>query len=88
MTDADRADVFRGLAHPLRRRVLKMLARGERSVSEMLVHLEVTMPALSRHLAVLREAGLVTQRAAGRHLYYRRNNVPLRRARQWLGQNA
>ena len=87
LTDADRGDVFRGLAHPLRRRVLRMLGRGERSVSELLSGLDVTMPSLSRHLAVLRDAGLVTQRIAGPRRYYRRNAPALRRARRWLLQN-
>ena len=87
LTNADRTDVFRGLAHPLRRRVLGMLGRGERSVSELLSGLDVTMPSLSRHLAILRDAGLVTQRVAGRRRYYRRNGPALRRARRWLQQN-
>ena len=65
----------------------RILGRGERSVSQLLSDLDVPMPSLSRHLAVLRDAGLVTQRAAGPRRYYRRHAPALRRARRWLQQN-
>ncbi len=84
LTQADREDVFRGLAHPLRRKVLRLLRQGQRSVSDLLADLDVTMPSLSRHLAVLRDAGLVRQRLVGRRRYYRARQPALRRARQWL----
>ena len=87
MTEADRADVFRGLAHPLRRKVITMLRRRERTVGEMLAELQVTMPTLSRHLAVLRDTGLVRQRKSGPYRCYRLHPPTLRRAWQWLKQN-
>lgn len=87
MTEADRADVFRGLAHPLRRRVIAMLRRRERTVSEILSELSIAMPTLSRHLSVLRDTGLVRQRKTGHHRHYRLHQPTLRRAQQWLRQN-
>jgi len=57
---ADRADVFRGLGHPLRRKLLRMLDERELTVTEMLEACKVRMPTLSGHLTILREAGLVT----------------------------
>jgi len=87
MTPADRADVFRGLAHPLRRKVLAMLGKKQRTVGEILSELAITMPTLSRHLAVLRDTGLVKQRKVGNHRYYRLHLPALRRAQQWLKRN-
>lgn len=86
MTEADRADVFRGVAHPLRRRVLRRLQRGERSVGALLTELKVAMPTLSRHLLILRETGLVTQRRDGPYRLYRLNKSTARRVRDWAKQ--
>ena len=84
MSAADRADVFRGLSHPLRRRLLRTLGEDELSVGALLSGLKLTMPALSQHLRVLREAGLVSHRKEGHQRLYRRNLSMLRRARRWL----
>jgi DNA-binding transcriptional ArsR family regulator len=66
-----RSDVFRALADPTRRAVLERLAKGEATVSELNAGIDVSQPAISQHLAHLRRAGLVTERRAGRHAYYR-----------------
>ena len=84
MTQADRTDVFRGLAHPLRRQVLAMLRRRQRTVGDILSELAIAMPTLSAHLAVLRETGLVRQRKVGPYRYYRLHLPTLRRAQRWL----
>jgi len=84
MSAADRADVFRGLSHPLRRRLLRTIGDGEMTVGQLLAGLKLTMPALSQHLRVLREAGLVSHRAEGHQRLYRRNLSVIRRARRWL----
>jgi len=88
LSEADRADVFRGLAHPLRREVLLQLKRGDHSVGELLelAGSGVTMPTLSRHLAILRGAGLVRQRKAGQKRVYRLQNQASQRALRWLKQ--
>ncbi|MCC6681441.1 MAG: winged helix-turn-helix transcriptional regulator [Phycisphaeraceae bacterium] len=86
LSDADRADVFRGLAHPSRRRILRTLGNGEASAGELMAGLKLSMPALSQHLRVLREAGLVTHHAVGNRRVYRRNVPALRRVRRWLDQ--
>ena len=87
LSDADRADVFRGLAHPTRRRLLRTLGDGEATVGQLLAGLRLTMPALSQHLRVLREAGLVVHRVIGHQRVYRRNVTSMRRACRWLEQN-
>lgn len=86
LNDADRTDVFRGLAHPLRRKLLGMLGKNERSASELLSGLKLSQPALSIHLRVLRDCGLVKHRAQGNRRYYSLNAQALRRAQQWMGK--
>lgn len=65
------AEIFRALADPTRRAVYERLAGGEMSVSELRTGMSVSQPAVSQHLAVLRGAGLVSERRAGRNAYYR-----------------
>ncbi|MER8864487.1 metalloregulator ArsR/SmtB family transcription factor [Mesorhizobium sp. M0751] len=65
------AEIFRALADPTRRAVYERLADGEMTVSELRTGMPVSQPAVSQHLAVLRGAGLVVERRAGRNAYYR-----------------
>ena len=76
---------LRAVSDPARRTILDLLAEGERSVSELLVHFSFSQPALSRHLRVLREAGLVGVRAAGRERRYRLRGEGLRSIADWIG---
>lgn len=64
-------DVFHALADPTRRAVFERLAGREMSVSELKAGFPVSQPAISQHLAVLRGAGLVSERREGRYTYYR-----------------
>ncbi len=68
------ADALSAAAEPTRRRLLQLLATGPRTVSDLAEHFTVTRPAISQHLAVLADAGLVTARKDGRQRYY--NVVP------------
>ena len=65
------AEIFRALADPTRRAVYERLAAGELTVSELRAGMSVSQPAVSQHLAVLRGAGLVIERRAGRNAFYR-----------------
>ncbi|TPN88203.1 winged helix-turn-helix transcriptional regulator [Mesorhizobium sp. CU2] len=65
------AEIFRALADPTRRAVYERLTASEMSVSELRAGMSVSQPAVSQHLAVLRGAGLVVERRAGRNAYYR-----------------
>jgi DNA-binding transcriptional ArsR family regulator len=77
-------DVFRAVADPTRRAALTALReRRELAVGELAARLDVGMPALSRHLAVLRAAGLVTEQRSGRHRIYRLTPEPLRELYDW-----
>jgi DNA-binding transcriptional ArsR family regulator len=68
---ADAAEVLAALSDPTRRRVLEALRTGPRSVGELTAAVPVSQPAVSQHLRVLREAGLVTERRAGTRRLYR-----------------
>lgn len=72
------------LGEPHRRRILDLLRDGERSVGELVEHVRLTQPAVSKHLRVLREAGLVAVRAAGQRRLYRVRPEPLAELDAWL----
>jgi DNA-binding transcriptional ArsR family regulator len=79
------ADVFGAIADPTRRRLLDRLGRGgEQSVTDLARRFDVTVSAVSQHLRLLREAGLVAVRPAGRERLYRLTARPLRRIAEWL----
>jgi len=69
----DRQRIFDALASPIRREILWLTWREERTVGDIATHFEVTAPTLSSHLTVLREAGLVDMRADGNFRRYRCN---------------
>jgi DNA-binding transcriptional ArsR family regulator len=64
------ADALSAAAEPTRRRLLQLLAKGPRTVSELAERFTVTRSAISQHLAVLADAGLVTARKDGRQRFY------------------
>ncbi|WP_344945098.1 metalloregulator ArsR/SmtB family transcription factor [Sphaerisporangium flaviroseum] len=80
----DRPDAFAALADLTRRHLLEKLTAGERSVSELMADLAVTQAAVSQHLKVLRDAGLVEVRPEGRHRLYRLRPEGLAEPREWL----
>jgi DNA-binding transcriptional ArsR family regulator len=78
------ADRFAALADGTRRHLLEQLATADRAVSELMTGLDVSQAAVSQHLRVLREAGLVTARKQGRHRYYQLRPAALTELRDWL----
>lgn len=62
---------LRAIAEPRRRQILALVRANELSAGEIAGHFEVTWPAISQHLSVLRDAGLVTERRAGTRRLYR-----------------
>jgi DNA-binding transcriptional ArsR family regulator len=70
-------DAVRVLAEPRRREILRLCWRDERSAGELADAFEVTFGAVSQHLRVLRDAGLVTVRKAGTRRYYRADRAAL-----------
>src|SRR5947199_4084271 len=77
-------DVYKAIADDNRRIVLDILARGPQPVSAILVRVELSQPALSQHLKVLRDVGLVRQRRQGRERIYALNPKPLKEVSDWL----
>jgi DNA-binding transcriptional ArsR family regulator len=76
---------FRAIADPTRRAVLDLLSERERKVNDLVARFRMTQPAMSQHLRVLRQAGLVTHRRAGRERIYRIRPDPLRPVADWVG---
>jgi len=81
---ATTADTFNAVAEPRRRAILDVLARGERSVNELVDELGLAQPQVSKHLRVLREVGAVQVRDAGRQRLYRVNGEALRPIHDWV----
>ena len=80
------ADVFHAIADENRRRLLDLLRGGERSVQDLVSEMTVTVGAVSQHLKVLLESGLVTRRKQGRYRYYAVRPDALRDIHAWTGQ--
>jgi len=78
------ATAFEALAEPNRRRILDLLRQGERPVSSLVQQLAVSQPAVSKHLRVLRESGLVETRVDAQRRLYRVRPQPLREIDEWL----
>jgi DNA-binding transcriptional ArsR family regulator len=81
---ATTADAFNAVAEPQRRRILDLLAGGERSVTELVDGLGLTQPQVSKHLRVLREVGAVHVRDDGRRRLYRLNGPALKPIHDWV----
>jgi DNA-binding transcriptional ArsR family regulator len=76
--------VFDVVAEPNRRRILDLLRDSERPVGELVERLELSQPAVSKHLRILREAGLVEVRGDAQRRLYSVRPGPLRAIDEWL----
>jgi DNA-binding transcriptional ArsR family regulator len=76
--------VLEVIAEPQRRRILDVLRAGEASVGDLVQAMAISQPLVSKHLRVLREAGLVTVRADGQRRLYRLEPGPLVELEAWL----
>jgi DNA-binding transcriptional ArsR family regulator len=63
--------IFQALADPSRRAIFESLTRGEAAVNDLTARFAISQPAVSQHLAALKDAGLVNGRRDGRRVYYR-----------------
>src|SRR5678809_1048638 len=80
------ARAFAALADPTRRQVFERLGQGPRAVGELAAGLPVSRPAVSQHLRVLKEAGLVSDRPDGARRVYQIDPQGLGQIRAWLDQ--
>jgi DNA-binding transcriptional ArsR family regulator len=77
-------DVFGVIVHPVRRRLLERLARGECRVSDLAGPEPVSRSAVSQHLRLMLRVGVVAERRDGRARYYRLERAPLGEVESWL----
>jgi DNA-binding transcriptional ArsR family regulator len=75
---------FEALAEPNRRQIVELLRDGERPVGDLVDALAVSQPTVSKHLRVLRDAGLVAARTDAQRRMYRLQVAPLRELDEWL----
>jgi DNA-binding transcriptional ArsR family regulator len=84
VTSKREPDVFDAISHPARRRMLDMLFETDRSVSTITESFQMSRPAVSQHLRVLLDAGLVTEQRHGRERRYRLVPERLAPVRDWI----
>jgi DNA-binding transcriptional ArsR family regulator len=78
--------IFKALADPSRRAIFERLTTGEAAVRDLTARFDISQPAVSQHLAALRDAGLVKERRDGRLVYYRVAPKGLRPLVDWLAK--
>ncbi len=64
---------LRALSDPIRREILNLLKKGRMSAGDIVAHFEVTGASISRHLSVLKEAGLIRDKREGKFIFYEMN---------------
>ncbi|OUS68848.1 transcriptional regulator [Paenibacillus sp. MY03] len=79
-----KADIFQAIADPTRRELLHLLSAEEMPVGAISGHFPISRTAVSKHLKVLSDAGLVQDRKVGRETRYRLNAEPLSELKRWL----
>ena len=79
-------DIFKVLADPTRRAVLERLAGAELTATELREGFAISQPAMSQHLAVLRGAGLISERREGRYVNYRVDAQGMAPLHEWLAK--
>jgi len=84
MPDQADVDVFAALSNPVRRRLLELLAEAPRNAGALADEFELSRPAVSEHLQVLRRAALVREEVRGREHHYELAPEPLAELGEWL----
>lgn len=80
------ATVFDAIVDPTRRKILELVHTAERPVGELVLELQMEQTSVSKHLRVLRDAGLVTVRPIGRQRYYGLDSTGLQALDEWLAR--
>ena len=76
--------VFRAISDPTRRSIMALLAGKEQSLNEIVANYQMTRPAVTKHLKILREGGLISVRAQGRERLHRLQPEALKTVSEWL----
>ncbi|MNW41440.1 Transcriptional repressor SdpR [compost metagenome] len=82
--EALKQDVFQAVADPTRRELLSLLGDHELPLKELTGHFAISRTAVSKHLRVLADAGLVRERKVGRETRYRLDTEPLLELKRWI----
>ncbi len=81
---SNKPDVFQAIADPTRRRLLRLLDEQEMPVTAISGHFTISRTAVSKHLHILADAGLVRERKVGRERRYKLDPEPLLELKRWL----
>lgn len=81
-----RRDVFQAIADPTRREIIGLLAQKPMNLNAVAEQFDITRPAISKHIKILTQCGLVTIRKQGRERYCQANYAQLGEVSQWAGQ--
>ncbi|BDG58965.1 autorepressor SdpR family transcription factor [Caldinitratiruptor microaerophilus] len=79
-------EVFRAIADPTRREILRLLRRGDMTAGEIAGHFAISKPSISHHLGVLKQAGLVLDVRRGQNIVYSLNTTVFQDVLTWLVQ--
>ena len=81
-----RRDIFQAIADPTRRAIILLLATGAFTPNTLAGHFDTSRQAISKHIQVLAECGLVKQEQSGREIYYHLNSKKMKEIEKWLEQ--
>jgi len=84
--ETSQVDVFHAIADPTRRNLLDLIARGSQPVKVLAQEFAMTRPAISQHLRILAEAGLIVEKKVGREHHYQLRAAPLGEVSDWVQQ--
>ena len=80
-------EVFKVLSDPVRRKIIEMLATRDMSAGDIAAKFDITAPSVSRHLALLKNAGIIKDKRSGQKIIYSFNPRPLQDILQWIYEN-
>lgn len=81
-----RRDVFQAIADPTRREIIKLLSNEKLNLNSIAEKFDISRPAISKHIRILNECGLIAVRKQGRERYCEARLGPLRKISRWVGQ--
>lgn len=84
--ETKRRDVFQAIADPTRREIINMLAKKQMSINAVAEHFSMTRPAISKHVRILTECGLITIKQEGRERFCRAHFDKLKEVSEWVGR--
>lgn len=77
-------DIYKAISDPIRRDILDLLKESDLTVNEIVNKFNISQPSISNHLAILKNAGLITSEKSGRHIYYSLNTTVLTENFKWF----